>query len=78
METTISGYVRLPAEGERCPLTGLKRGALRSLVIKSAGAVKFVNLRAPGAKRGAFLIHAQSLVDYLDRLAEQQIAGGVH
>lgn len=44
---------------------GIKRGHIYALI--SAGAVKSVCLRKPGAKTGVRLVHFQSVRDYLNR-----------
>lgn len=67
-------WSRLPSPGERCPITGLSRSTLNSLILPSQEnshkpPVRSICLRKPGRARGARLIHLQSLLDHLDSMA---------
>ena len=66
-------FIRLPAPGTRCCLTGLSRTSLNELV--ESGAVLSVTLRKPGAKRGIKLINRAALLDYLHHLEHEQMKG---
>ena len=55
-------FIRVP---DVARLFGIKRGQCYALI--SAGAVKSVCLRKPGAKTGTRLVHFQSVRDYLNR-----------
>lgn len=67
-------WLRLPPPRARCPLTGLSRSGLVDLVERSSGAVRFLKLMKPGSRRGVVLLHRETLLAHLDRLAEK---GGV-
>lgn len=69
----IPSFIRLPAERERCPWTGLSRGTMNMLVLGEKPAVRSVVLRQPGSKRGVRLIHLASLLAYLHREMAAQL-----
>jgi len=58
-------FLRLPAPGERCPVTGLSRGALNALILGTNPPVRSACLRRKGATRGIRLIEAASLLQYI-------------
>jgi hypothetical protein len=71
-------FIRLPKSGQQCPVTGLKRSQMNTLVWpcranKFKPPVKSVCLRKPGAIKGTRLVHLASLLQYLHRFEE----GGV-
>lgn len=65
-------WIRLPRSGERCPLTGLSRTTLNALILPTNGngnkpPVKSRVLKSSKfATRGVRLIHAPSLLHYLE------------
>jgi len=63
-------YLRLPAPGARCRLTGLSRTGLNELI--AANLVRAVKVRKNGSVRGVVLICRTSLLDYLARLDFEQ------
>lgn len=68
-------YIRLPPPGQRCPVTGMSRGALNSLILPSEDnafrpPVASVSLRRRAAKRGLRLILTASLFAWLERHTE--------
>ncbi len=68
-------WLRLPQPGHRCPYTGLSRSTLNELTIPGLAndnrpPVKSVVLRKRGAMRGIRLISYDSLMAYLDSLAQ--------
>ncbi len=65
-----AAWMRLPPPRARDPLTGLSRSGLVDVVERSGGAVRMVKLTKPGAARGVVLLHRESLLKYLDRLAQ--------
>jgi hypothetical protein len=72
-------WIRLPPVGQRCPLTGLSRSTINTLILASPEnghkpPVRSICLRKPGRVRGARLIHLQSLLDHLDSMGSG--AGG--
>lgn len=63
-------FLRLPKPGTLCPVTGLTRSFLNSLILPTADnqqrpPVKSVSLRQRGAQRGVRLIAFDSLLAYL-------------
>jgi hypothetical protein len=60
-------WLRLPAPGSRCPLTGLSRTTLVEL--GDAGKIVMKRIRKPHATRGIIIMNKQSLLAYLDSLA---------
>ena len=63
-------FTRLPKPGTLCPLTGLSRTAINSMILPTAAndrkpPVKSVAVRKPGQKRGWRLINVASLLEYL-------------
>lgn len=74
-------YGRLPAPGQRDPLTGLSRTTLSELVLPCCAngfkpPVRSVLLKKRGATRGIRLIHVPSLLEHLNCLAEETFASG--
>lgn len=72
-----SVWIRLPDEGERCPVSGLSRTSLAELLEETdpvTGEKLIVSMvkRKEGAKRGIRMIKKQSLLDYLERQAAFQ------
>lgn len=69
-EHQLPEFLRLPKVGKRCPITGLSRSHLNSLILPSAQnghkpPVKSVSLRKRGAVRGVRLIPTDALLGYL-------------
>lgn len=72
-------YVRLPPPGARCPITGLSRTTLNSLILPTEmnqhrPPVESKVLRAKYAQRGIRLIKLQSLLDYLESLPNSVVS----
>jgi len=70
-------WIRLPAEGERCKVSGLSRTGLSELLEESDPVTgeRFIlsqRIQKPGATRAVRLINKQSLQGYLRRTAEDQ------
>lgn len=61
-------FIRLPAAGERCPVTGLPRTTLIDLLDDAGSKVNVRYLRKKGATTGIKLIDRRSLVDYINSL----------
>jgi hypothetical protein len=66
-------FVRLPRSGTRCPLTGLSRGVMQTLVLPSDAnkltpPVRSRILRQKGKNRGVRLVEVDSLLKYLNGL----------
>lgn len=61
-------FIRLPKQGEVCPVTGLPRTTLIEL-LQDAGPKKIAvrYLRKPGATTGIALIPRQQLIDYINQ-----------
>ncbi len=73
-------FIRLPRNGSKCPLTGLGRSSLNSLVLPCESnnhkpPVKSIVLRKRGNARGARLIVVDSLLDYLYRQGDEATEG---
>lgn len=66
--TITPAYLRLPRPGQRCPYCGLTRSALFA-ALKSG--VKSISLRQPGCRRGVRLIHAGSLIEFIERAGQE-------
>lgn len=69
-------WIRLPQPGAREFVSGLSRSTLNELILPSAAndyrpPVKSIVLKKRGATRGIRLIHAESLLLFLNSLAEQ-------
>ncbi|MEI8341088.1 MAG: hypothetical protein WCH43_06065 [Verrucomicrobiota bacterium] len=70
-------WIRLPADGEKCPHTGLSRSSLNEILNETDPetgeklVLSSVKIKE-GAKRGIKLINRQSLLDYLMKQAESQ------
>lgn len=63
-------FLRLPKNGQRCPVTGLCRATMNELILPTKGneyrpPVKSVSLRKRGAVRGVRLIPTDDLIRYL-------------
>ena len=71
----LPSFIRLPAERERCPWTGMSRGTMNMLVLGDKPPVRSVVLRQPGSKRGVRLIQLSSLLAYLHREMAAQLEG---
>lgn len=67
-------WIRLPRGTDPCPHSGLRRSALQNLAYSNRGAIRVLNLREPGAKKGAVLIWLPSLLTYLHKQASEQEA----
>jgi hypothetical protein len=69
---TFSAYpqrwIRLPVKG-CCPDTGLTRGVFYNLI--NGGKIRSASLRRPGTMRGTRIIWLPSVLELLDRLADQ-------
>ena len=68
--------LRLPKSGERCPVTGLSRSKLNTLILPSRAngfkpPVRSISLKQRGAVRGVRLIPAEGLLDYLLGLSSE-------
>jgi len=61
-------WIRLPKPSTLCPWTGLSRTKMWDII--AAGHAKTVCLRRKGAAKGARLVHLESLLNYLEGLAE--------
>ena len=70
-------WIRLPADGEKCPHSGLNRSSLNEILNETDPetgeklVLSSVKIKE-GAKRGIKLINRQSLLDYLNKQAESQ------
>ena len=67
-ETTLNlnqqVWIPLPRQGERCPISGLQRGRLLTLITE--GKIKSSHLREGNAKRGSRLVHVESLLAFIE------------
>lgn len=54
----------LPPAGQRCAISGMKRGRLLALI--KSGEVKSAHLREGNAKRGTRLLNVESLLAFLE------------
>jgi len=68
-------FLRLPPVGERCPVTGMSRGALNGLILPTPAngnkpPVKSFCIRQRGARTGIRLIDYQSLRQHILSHAE--------
>lgn len=77
LEGTICSphYVRVPRNGQRCPVTGLCRSHINSLVLPTPGnnytpAVRSVVLKSRGAIRGVRLVDVSSLISFIESQAD--------
>lgn len=59
----LPAYLRLPAPGRSCPISGLRRGMLYQLVTE--GKVKSAVLKRKKSTRGVRLIATSSLLAYI-------------
>ena len=57
-------WIRMPRDGN-CPITGLSKSKLYSIIGGDDPPVKSVSLKAGNQTRGTRLIHLQSLLDYI-------------
>lgn len=69
--TPFPEFLRLPRGGTLCPITGLSRSALNSLILGPRPAVRSVSLRRAGALRGIRLIPTAELLNYLRQQLEE-------
>lgn len=67
-------WIRLPRPGEACVWTGLSKSTLWNIV--KTGEVRTATLKLPGKKKGARLIHLESLIRYLETLTVEDRPGG--
>jgi hypothetical protein len=65
-----SEFIRLPAPGGRCVISGLSRSTLNEAIDR--GDIRAVTVRQPGAMRGIKLIVVASLRGWLRRLDTEQ------
>jgi len=70
-------WIRLPKSGRLCPHSALSRSKINELILPSAlnnyrPPVRSACLRRPGALRGSRLIHLQSLLEYIDQMADAE------
>ncbi len=65
-------WIRLPRSGRACPYTGLSRSVMNSLILGDNPPVRSVSLRKKYAVRGTRLIHMESLLTYLEAVADSQ------
>lgn len=65
-------WIRLPKAGAYCRYSSLSRSTLNGLILGPNPPVTSISLKKRFAIRGCRLIHRQSLMDYLDSLAESQ------
>jgi hypothetical protein len=70
--------IRLPKPGHFCPITGLGRGAMNSLILGKNPPVKSISVRKKYAVRGIRLVFLHSLIAHLLLLAAEQCGGEVH
>jgi hypothetical protein len=71
----IQEFVRLPASGSRCPVSGLNRTALDKLTRPQPDnnftpPVRSRVLKSRGATRGIRLVEVRSLLNYLNNLPD--------
>ena len=66
-------FVAMPAPGQVCPFSGLKRGMLYQL--DKEGLIRTVSLRRKGTTRARRLIVLSSLLEYLRGLDAAQNGG---
>ena len=79
MNPICPDFIRLPADGEHCPHTGMKRGSMRNLCVpcKANGFKPKVPgkcLRQPGNLRGIWLIPYAALVEFISALPTPGLA----
>ena len=65
-------WIRLPKAGSLCQYTGLSRSGMNQLILGSNAPVKSISLRKRYAVRGTRLIHLESLLAYLEAVADSQ------
>jgi hypothetical protein len=63
-------FIRLPKVGEYCPVSGLTRNVLNTLILPMQvndfkPPVRSISLKRPGKKRGCRLVDYKSLLSYL-------------
>lgn len=66
-------FVRLPKNRERCPVSGLSKSALSSLIRGANPKVESFPLKGKGASRGQRMIVTASLIGYLDSLNAKEL-----
>lgn len=59
-------YIRVPRVRERCPVTGLCRSTIWSLIAGASPRVKSKIVRQPGASRGIRLVCVSSLLEAIE------------
>lgn len=59
-------FVRLPKNGERCPVSSLNRSTLQSLIRGDNPKVESIVIMDDGKSRGCRAIVTKSLIDYLN------------
>jgi|GEM_PF-6832520 len=69
-------FIRLPKEGQACPVTGLPRSTLVDLLKQAGSKVNVRTLRKKGASTGIVLIDRESLVEFVNSLPRPDWAGG--
>ncbi len=73
-EPALQRWIRAPRKDEVCPHSGLRRSALLNLARDKRKPIRVLNLREPGAKKGAVLIWLPSLLQYFHAMADEQQA----
>jgi hypothetical protein len=68
-------FLRLPKNGQSCPVSGLGRATINTLILGRNPKVKSVCLRRSGATRGVRLVVTESLLGYLRSLTLAQGGG---
>lgn len=58
-------FLRLPPPGSKCPVTGLCRSMMNSLILGDSPPVKSVSLAKPGRTRGIRLVVTESLLAHI-------------
>src|SRR5690606_36040472 len=58
-------FLRLPVGRGRCPVTGLTRASLNTLILGDNPKVRSVVVKQPGTDRGVRLVHRASLLDFI-------------
>jgi hypothetical protein len=66
---TLPRWQPLPAAGQTCTITGLKRGLLLNLA--RSGKIRAAHLREAGVKRGKWLLDVDSLLAFVEQFATQ-------
>jgi hypothetical protein len=66
-------FVRLPKNGERCPVSSLSRSTLQSLIRGSQPKVESIVINVQGRSRGCRAIVTSSLLNYLNSYREGDV-----